>query len=86
MYLYPANYGYHHSCPLPSGAQKDTTLYLASNVQAPGNADLTGHAYDGNWGATDEWGILMGDTTGYSYITDSQLGSTLCSSGTPQIA
>jgi len=62
MYLYPANYGYHHSCPLPSGAQKDTTLYLASNVQAPGNADLTGHAYDGSWGATDEWGILMGDT------------------------
>jgi hypothetical protein len=85
MYLYPANYGYNHGCPLPSGAQKSTG-YLSLNVQGPDNADVTGHVHDSTWGATDEWAIGEGDTSVYADIEDSELSSTLCSSGPPQLA
>lgn len=98
IYLYPANWGADTSsgygdCPVPSTVQASGSwpgTYIARLYEAPSNADVTGHIYDGTtgggWGATDEWGIGIGDTNGYTDITDSQLGSTLCSSGPPQLA
>jgi len=88
MYLYPANWGQttgDGNCPLPSGAQT-TSFTIGRLYEAPSNADVTGHHYVGTWGAADEWAIGIGDTSGYASITDSDLSSTFCSSGPPQVS
>jgi hypothetical protein len=93
IYLYPALWGactgsgngcsgVGGDCPLPSGAQKDAKNYVGNYNEGPANGAVTGYLYSG-YGATHEWGI---GPLGYTDITDSDLSSSFCSSGPPQIA
>lgn len=72
-------------CPVASGAQTSSD-YVERDNEAPSNVDVTGHVYDSSWGATHEWAIGIGDTSGYTQIKDTQLTGTFCSSGPPQVA
>lgn len=86
QYLYPAYWGNATSganCHI--GSYQTSDAYLERLNEAPSNVPVTGHVYNANWGATDEWGIGNGTVFGYSGITDAQMSSH-CSSGPPQIA
>jgi len=90
VYLYPATWGSSSAggdCSI--GSYQTSGWTVGDDNEPPGTGTVppeTGHVYDASWGATDEWGIGNGDTSGYTTVDPADLSSTFCSSGPPQIA
>ena len=85
IYLYPATWG-SSVCSITS--YQTSGWMIGDNNEPPGTGTVppvTGHVYDSSWGATDEWGIGNGDTSGYTTVDPAGLSSA-CSSGPPHIA